>query len=285
MLMGLRMATKKKNIFHMIDILADATGCDDWANDVREKLISCKGSDIDASKSAQEQRKCIQYIWPFYDISRGFIYSMIKGELQNVPWIQKKMTHARLEKIIQRSKEFKANSNPTFQIGTKTLDEETEFDDEGNLNGFYDAYDETISWSVLQLFVHRTIRKVGKGADENNKYCFWPLSQPWVNHRPIEVKLLNQKEGYIERLSTSTSLVWGSQKALTMPYAVSTRKVKGDKKIEMTFMINSGESKTNSEVYVEETDFNKAAGNLHCVGMTCEDLDTCIDALTVRTNK
>jgi hypothetical protein len=66
-----------------------------------------------------------------------------------------------------------------------------------------------------------------------------------------------------------------------VPYSISVDEVSAKDKIEMEFMINSGESKSNAEEYVQDKHANSAAGNLHCVKLSEDNLEVCIDLLSV----
>jgi hypothetical protein len=234
-------------------------------------------------KSVEKKEPVPEYIWSFFDLSGGFNYHRYstKTKAQLLPWIQKQITGNRLSAIQKRMKQFKFNEHIATRKGSEYVTDGMDLEDKVRLNEYYDSYLESTSWSVLSLFVHRTIRKVGKGLEDDNKYCFWPLSQPWVNHRPIDLGLIGGDGGYVDSLSSSTNLVWSSQQGFSLPYCVSNKIEGTAEQIEMEFMINSGESKTNAEVYVQETDSNSPAGNVNCVGLDNESLIKCIKMLQV----
>lgn len=267
------------NIKAVIEIIKAATLCDEWADDVLGKI---------AEAVKLNQTTIPQYIWSFFDITGGYVF--MKGS--DPPWIQKQMTKARMEAILEKiSTAVQSNSSKkpgpfprlvSPEIGTRMVNAELDPAQENNFNEVYDSITENTTWSVLQLFVHRTIRRVGKGEEDDNKYCFWPLSQPMVNHRPVDLSLIGGPEGYIANLSKNKPPEWESQQGFAVPYSVSRSKVDEKKRIEMTFMINSGESKTDAEDYVQHLGADGAngpAGNLHCVALCTESLDKCLKAL------
>ncbi len=262
------MVTSKDNLKWMISIIKEATKCDGWAEDATQALDNATG-------------KVPPYIWSFFDMSGGFNYTGSEPNTKETPWIQKQMTEERLEAAVTRLENFKVVHNPSIAKGKKKVTENLFLSEQDRLNEYYDSINESPSWAVLQLFMHRTIREVGKGEEEGNKYCYWPLSQPWVNHRPIEVGLLDGPGGYISNLSHSTANQWEAQQAFTIPYLVSSVEVEEKKKVEMAFMINSGDSKTNATEYVLEENANRAAGNVHCLGLTRESIGDCYTFLTV----
>lgn len=261
----------KETVLEIIKIIKDATGCDRWADDVTESVEA----QTDAKRSVPS------YVWRFFDMTMGFDYYNVEDKTVITPWIQKQITKERYDKIKKRMADFQLDGSQAVRSGGKYVRDGQEFDLEEKLNEYYDSYNDTTSWAVAQLFMHRTIRMVGKGEEEENKYCFWPLSQPYVNHRPLDVGLIAGEEGFISRLSNSTGNEWESQQAFMIPYCVTSDVVQKEKKVNMTYMINSGLSKTNSDEYVPESERNGAAGNLHCVGVTKERLSLCIDCLTV----
>jgi hypothetical protein len=265
------MTTSNVNLRFMIKVIKDATKCDAWADDVTKMLDDAE----------PEKNSVPEYLWSFFDLTGGFHYIKQNNEIQNIPWIQKQMTEKRFAAIIERMSAFKFNESINVEEGNLFLTENMAFEESEDLKQYYDSYPQPTSWAVLQLFVHRTIRIVGKGDEPDNKYCFWPLSQPWVNHRPIDVSLIGGDQGYINSLSTRTSVEWSTQEGISVPYSVSDETVSAEDKIEMEFMINSGESKSNAEEYVHDKHSNSSAGNLHCVKLSDENLDLCIDLLSV----
>jgi hypothetical protein len=256
----------------MIKIITDATCCDEWGGNVTKMLEERKEGDMTVP----------EYIWSFFDLSNGYNYvRMRRGIPQKIPWIQKQMTEDRLVAITERMKTFEFNHALKVREGKSFVTDGMALEDKENMEAYYDTYTESTSWAVLSLFVHRTIRKVGKGEEADNRYCYWPLSQPWVNHRPIDLNLIDGKNGYIESLSKETNLVWSSQQGFSVPYCVSNEAVGEDDKIDIEFMINSGESKTNADEYVQDKTSNSAAGNVHCVKVDKESLNKCINTLKV----
>jgi hypothetical protein len=266
------MRTSEPNLRYMIEIIKDATLCKDWADDVSKML----------TESEAEKTECPEYLWSFFDITGGHNYMVEDGEVQSTPWIQNQMSSKRYEKIMKRMDAFQPVEGG-FHIdeGDEQVNEKMAVEDISRMNKYYDSYVQTTTWAGLQLFVHRTIRTVGKGEEEDNKYCFWPLSQPWVNHRPIDVSLVGEKGGFIDNLCNSPSVEWNSQQGFSIPYCVTDEKVDGSVVIDMEYMINSGESRTNEEEYVHEKNTNGAAGNVHCVSLKRESLLKCIDCLSV----
>jgi hypothetical protein len=116
--------------------------------------------------------------------------------------------------------------------GDTFLTENTVFEEDDDLKKYYDSYPQTTSWAVLQLCVHRTIRKVGKGEELDNKYCFWPMSQPWVNHRPIDAALVGGDKGFINSLSTQQNVEWSTQEGISMPYSVTDEAMSSEENID-----------------------------------------------------
>jgi hypothetical protein len=266
------MSTERKNLEGMIEIMRDATCCDEWADDVTKRL----------NESNEAGGQVPEYIWSFFDLTSGFNFQGLEDETsKTIPWIQQQMTTERFERINERMKIFKDTKSIVVRHGTQFVKDNMFLEDNENMEKYYDAYTESTSWAVLSLFVHRTIRKVGKGEEEDNKYCYWPLSQPWVNHRPIDLSLIEGKDGYIESLSKETNHVWSVQQGFSLPYCISNDEVADDDKIDIEFMINSGESKTNADEYIQAKDSNCAAGKVHCVKLEEESLNQCVDILTV----
>jgi hypothetical protein len=265
------MVTSGENIVSMIDMIRDATKCDDWAADVFDMV----------TKTTDDKRKVPKYVWSFFDMTAGFDFGGKEGTKRIVPWIQKQMTVERYNSVAKRIGTLLITKESTPLKGTKMVEGNTNLGEDERLNEYYDSLNQSTTWGVLQLFLHRTIRKVGRGNEEDNKYCFWPLSQPWVNHRSVELDLIEGSNGYIDNLRKSTTNEWESQQALCIPYCVSSENKEDKDKIKMAYMINSGDSKTDANEYVREQHTNMAAGNVHCLGLTTEAVNGCWKAVLV----
>jgi hypothetical protein len=264
------MMITKGNLDKIIGIIEKSTLCTDWAKDVRKQLAD----------KYDEKKEVPNYVMSFYDMTGGHEYEYKDDKPTVVPWIQRQMTEERMLDIQQRISLYdrqgiscKPNQGDKYLPTTIP----TNFSEDMNITDYLDSVVESTSWSVTNLFMHRCIRVVNGGEEEDNKYCFWPLCQPMVNHRPVGVDFIT---GFVTAMKGKKSFHWENQSGAVIPYCVAKKDDDEEKAIALEFMINSGQSATNAKEYVG-SEFNLPAGPVKCVGCEGEELDKCFSVLTV----
>jgi hypothetical protein len=262
----------KENVTKVFHIIEKATLCTDWATHVRNEM----------TKTYDDKQEVPKYLMSFYDMSGGHDYCYKDERATKIPWLQKQITEGRIDALKQRITLYKDSTEVaiTPNEGVRDLEDGKHLimEEDINMADYYDVITENATWSMTSIFMHRCIRVVEKGYAEDNKYCLWPLCQPWVNHRPVGVKFIDE---FVKTMKMNKGIYWEGQSGASVPYCVDEKKEGSTDSIQLEFMINSGESATNANEYVKGTEVNLPAGPVCCVGCDETELDKCYFVLTV----
>lgn len=219
--------TARKNIPIIIKDIGDATKCEEWVKHVTEDFLS------------NDKKIIPDYLIPFFCMGKQFIANDDAVPIIQTAHLKKGCQDARTflssfdlpindeEDLPTKNKEKVDESTfASFRKAEYDLPEQDSFSKDTNFEPY--CSEATVNWgfSLLFLFNHMGIRRVGDGSTEKNKFAFWPTCAPNVNHRlpSISQDLYGEPKVETQFIPTifeaSASLSWDGTKVCFMPYAV-----------------------------------------------------------------
>jgi hypothetical protein len=290
----------------MIDVIGNATLCEQWTESV---------------KSSLEIHKVVPpFLRSFYNLVSSF------DETTDSPWIQRYMKDTVENQVVDLRKRFvdisddlspkmknkytprtyDQEEDPKVTKKKKDADamliEKTTKTTKSYLNmmaakqnltnkdainqDYIDMTTDRIaceeSWSVLSLFFHSAICNVEPTADKAKGFAFWPTAGPLVNNRHVEIGQMvgEDKTGYVEEMCFGENYTWSAQAARIVPYCVTNDKSQSTVSLHTIIATTTKGAKTSMEGTVTYQDDDSFAGTLRAQQITFDEVCALYQALT-----
>jgi hypothetical protein len=270
----------------MIDIIADATLCDQWKiwvmNDMEERKrfppfirafynLTCQNDDdpsiFNPTLNAALNEACSYMSSKKHrDLELGRKNNLTINQMMESGVPKDSSSHKQKWMINEAKKE---------------CDKYTEATTIHEIVNTTDNFNTDVSWSVLSLFYHPSICKVPE-TTEGETFSFWPTCAPKVNNRSVEYGELYNEEppGFVQSFVDNSKLSWESQSVKVLPYCVTVNteasEVKLGPVIGTTNM--STQQASDEQASVDESDM--FAGDLRATQIMFKDVEKIYQALT-----